>query len=497
MAMKRGFVLFVGGFLSVTAALRGQDTTAVRGGGDSVSIQFVNTDLRAVIQALGRYLDKPVLVGNIQPLRVTFETPAPVPRERVPAILQGLVTSQGLQFSEDSTFYRVGLAPPAPVVARGDAGPPSSGVRLFVIRLKHARAGDVAATINTLFGGTGQFSSNAGFSTGTLSDELRRNALRTMGVGAAPAVDTTRQRGGGANLSGPVTIVPDPLTNSLLIRASADDFRVITDAVNQLDIRSLQVLIQVLIVELRRDRGFELGLDLSAKPADGGTGHVEGALQFTDGVTNLVLRVMNLHGYEVEARVRAAARRGNAKIVSRPVVVASNNREARILVGSQRPFVQVSRSLPTDAAVRDQVVQYRDVGTKLTVMPTINVDGYVSLQIRQEVNNATEETQFGAPIISTREAETTVLVRDGQTVVLGGLRENQQDISSSGIPILSSIPLVGGLFGAQRNQWSDTELYLFITPMVLPTDAAADTAAAGALDRVDRSGVKLEHGKAP
>ncbi|NIM50776.1 MAG: hypothetical protein GTN78_24075, partial [Gemmatimonadales bacterium] len=140
----------------------------------------------------------------------------------------------------------------------------------------------------------------------------------------------------------------------------------------------------------------------------------------------------------------------------------------------------------------DQVVQYRDVGTKLTVLPTINADGYVSLFIRQEVNSATSETQFDAPVISTREAETQVLVKDGQTVVLGGLRERQHEVSKSGIPLLSAIPLVGGLFGFEERRTTETELFLFITPMVLPDDESAEAAAARALEAAQRAGVKLD-----
>ena len=212
---------------------------------------------------------------------------------------------------------------------------------------------------------------------------------------------------------------------------------------------------------------------------------------------NIVLQVMNLGPYDIEASLRAAVSRGDARIVSRPVVVASNNREARILVGAQRPFVQVSRSLPTDTPSRDQVIQYRDVGTKLTVIPTINQDGYVSLVIRQEVNSATTETQFDAPVIATREAETQVLVRDGQTVVLGGLRERQHEVTKTGIPILSSLPILGGLFGFQSRRTTETELFLFITPMVLPDDAAADSAAIRELQDVERAGVKVKRWEQP
>jgi general secretion pathway protein D len=132
------------------------------------------------------------------------------------------------------------------------------------------------------------------------------------------------------------------------------------------------------------------------------------------------------------------------------------------------------------------------VGTKLTVIPTINEDGYVSLVIRQEVNSATAETQFDAPVIATREAETQVLVRDSQTVVLGGLRERQQEVTKTGIPVLSSIPLLGGLFGFQSRRTTETELFLFITPRVLRDDASADAAATGALQDVERAGVRIQ-----
>jgi general secretion pathway protein D len=137
------------------------------------------------------------------------------------------------------------------------------------------------------------------------------------------------------------------------------------------------------------------------------------------------------------------------------------------------------------------------VGTKLTVIPTINQDGYVSLFIRQEANSATAETQFDAPVIATREAETQVLVKDGQTVVLGGLRERQHEVTRTGIPILSSIPILGGLFGFQSRRTTETELFLFITPMVLRDDVSADSAATRALQEVERAGVKLERPRRP
>ncbi len=138
--------------------------------------------------------------------------------------------------------------------------------------------------------------------------------------------------------------------------------------------------------------------------------------------------------------------------------------------------MQVSRSLPTDAPSRDQVIQYRDVGTRLTVRPTISTDGYVTLEIVQEVSSATNETAFDAPVISTREAATQVLVRDSQTVVLGGLIDRQDEVTSGGVPILSDIPIIGGLFGRQSRRATETELFLFLTPRILRNDVEVENA---------------------
>ena len=459
--------------LCCTSTARGQDTASVRDVNDQVSLRFVDTDLRSVVAALGRYLSKPVVASDLPAVKVSLQTPEPVSRAVVADLLRGVVEAHGLVFEEDSTFFRVGPRPPAPAAATaspsqtGAAGP----VQLYVIRLKHARAPDVAATVNLLFGNGGEFSGSPGLSTGTLSDELRRNVVPPD---TQPGVTTPTGAARNASFAGQVTIVPDQLTNALLIRATPADYALLKDAVDQLDIRPLEVLIEVLIVEARHDRTFSLGTSvfLPKQTLDGGTaeGQITGG-----GIGDMVIKLMGLGKAQIDATLNAAQEKGDVQIMSRPVLLASNNTEASFLVGSQRPFVQVSRSLPTDTPTRDQVVQYKDVGTKLSVRPTINEDGYVSLFLQQEVNAATAETQFDAPVISTREATTQVLVRDGQTIVIGGLTDHQVDKTSSGVPILSGIPIIGGLFGGTRRQSSSTELFLFLTPRIIRTDADADS----------------------
>jgi general secretion pathway protein D len=124
--------------------------------------------------------------------------------------------------------------------------------------------------------------------------------------------------------------------------------------------------------------------------------------------------------------------------------------------------------------VRDQVIQYRDVGTKLTLTPTINDDGYVNLQVIQEVSSATAETQFDAPVISTREASTHLFVKDGRTAVLGGLIDRQQERTRSGVPILMDVPILGSIFGSTRKTMANSELFLFLTPHIIGDDKDFD-----------------------
>jgi general secretion pathway protein D len=461
------------------SAAQQPDSTSVVAQGDSISVHFVDVDVRAAVQALAHYIDRPVVFGAINPSKVTLETPHAVSRQQAVTLLRGLLDSQGLELVADSGFFRVrqreqSVGPPPRDATNGAAGA-IGPIELFVIRLRHARAADVAATVNALYGRASALGETNTGPPSTLDQQLRQQQVPPAGV--SPTGDAAQVIPRPAELTGEITIVPDARSNSLLIRANSSDFELVRAAVDQLDIRPLQALIEVLIVEARRDRRFAFGVDATVQPQHvRGTDHTTiGGSQLGAGLGDFVLRVMHLGSIDLDATLTAAASRGDVKIVSRPVVIAANNEEASILVGSQRPFVQVSRALPTDNAARDQVVQYRDVGTRLVVRPTISQDGYVVLQVTQEVNSATSEVQFDAPVISTRTVRTELLVKDGQTVALGGLTDKQHDVNQGGVPLLSSIPLIGGLFGRSSRQTTETELFLFLTTRVIRTDAEADS----------------------
>lgn len=460
---------------------------------DSVTVRFVDADLRIVVQGLAVHLEHPLIIAALPSARVTLETPRPVARADVPALLRGLLESQGHELALDTAAALYRIRPKSePRQAEGTAARPSppapddNAQVLFTLRLRHARAADVAGTVNALYGRASALGELGGRAP-TLSAALR-DARLPSGPPVAPVAPQAVASAAGLNasLAGEVTIVPDPSTNSLLVRASQRDFELIRAAVQELDVRPLQVMIEVLIVEVRKDRGFSFGVSTTLPPtAIPGAGNATVSGSSTGiGLGDFAVSVMNVGGVDLNATLRAAAARGDVQIASRPIVLAANNEQAEIVVGSQRPFVQVSRSLPTDAPQRDQVVQYKDVGTRLSVRPTISADGYVMLEVVQEVNAVTTETAFDAPVISTRSVQTRLLVRDGQTAVLGGLSDRQRDANQSGIPILSGIPLLGGLFGRVTRRATETELFLFLTPTVLATDSDVDGATAPLRERV-------------
>ncbi|MGQ0813172.1 MAG: type II secretion system protein GspD [Gemmatimonadota bacterium] len=459
-----------------------QKPEGVRVTSTGIMLDFQDTDLRLVIAALGEAGGLNVVYAELPAKRVTLRTTLPVEKSQVPALLRSLAASNGMVVTEEGGFFRIDVpVGPSQDARQSQSAGKQEDARLFVYRLKHARAVRLAATLQSLFGGPAA-SYQSGFSRPSLSQGLRQQRIPPMDSVARPKVEVTVgavQTGLPGQLQGDVQIVPDEATNSLLVRAQPDDWQIVQQAAQALDLRPLQVLIEVIIAEVRRDRDLNAGV--SAK-ANNRSGDRSGELK-TTASNDFLLRLRQTGKIDIDIALAALSSSGRVRILSRPVVLAQNNQEARILVGSERPFVQVFRSLPTDAAVRDQVVQYRDVGTSLTILPTINPDGYVNLQVSQEVSTATNETQFGAPIISTREASTHLLARNGQTVVIGGLVDHQQDHARSGIPGLKEIPLIGALFGTTRISDRNSELFLFLTPHVVETDEDADRLRDGAEHR--------------
>ena len=364
------------------------------------------------------------------------------------------------------------------------------GLRTYVIPLKYAGAEDLAGTLGQLYGVT-----VAGGRAGSLDDRALSRSLDTFRsrenetfrtrqpVTAAPATASTGPRDstrGPGMLVGQTTIVASAPGNALVIRTAPPNIALLRETIDSLDKRPPQVLLEVTVAEINLGRGLEYGVDWSSVSNGSRT---SGGAQFgtpiapdsLTGIPDFLAKVTRLGSIDVRAVLRALSSTSEVKVLSTPEVLAVNNREARILVGSRFPFISSTR-LGNDVAV-DRSVQYEQVGTELTLVPTINDDGYVSVQLLQEVSTLTQQTvqaALNAPVIATREASTRAIMRDGQTVVIGGLIGTTEEVSESGVPLLREIPLVGWLFKRKSINRQRTELAIFVTPYIVRTDAEAD-----------------------
>jgi general secretion pathway protein D len=393
-----------------------------------------------------------------------------------------------------------------------------SGLRTYVYPLKHASAVELASTLGQVFGTSGggggapervrvQALENRSLSSDLEAfrrreieslEQRRQNPIPTMvapapATGAPPApADTVGTAGSG--LVGQTTIIPDQATNSLVIRTAPPNFPVLQETIDQLDIRPAQVLLEVLIAEVELDRATQYGVnwqlftqELVSGDSTRGITAGYGPQVFSDSALSgagFGLRVVSMANVSVRAIVQALASRVKVRVLSTPRILALNNEEARILVGSEVPFNQSTRT-GLDVIV-DQTVQFRKVGTQLTVIPTVNKDGYVTFRVLQEASALTAQTipsALNAPVITTREAETSAIVKDGNTIIIGGLISETHTITQSGVPVLQDLPLLGGLFRNKGNSRQRTELAIFLTPRVVMNDQQADSLLRGQRDK--------------
>jgi general secretion pathway protein D len=372
-----------------------------------------------------------------------------------------------------------------------------AGLRTYVYRLKHASPAELATTLSQLLGITVAAPTESpaeALQERSLSrslDQFRRRELEALEARreqplvtvspeelAPPQPGDTIPRGEPqpGTIVGQTTIVPNAATNSLVIRTAPPNYPLLEETIQALDVRPAQVLLEVLIAEIQLDKATEFGINWSilGRDVSARLGFPEVSDSALADFPGLVLRAVTLGTVDVRALLSALSSKSRVRVLSSPHVLALNNEEARILVGSEVPFSQSTRTGLTE--VVDRIVQFRDVGTQLTIIPRISQDGYVSIRLLQEVSaltNQTLEAALNAPIITVREAETSAIVRDGQTIVIGGLIAETQDRFESGVPVLKDIPLLGLVFKSTSNRNSRSELAIFVTPKVVYSDEDA------------------------
>lgn len=165
---------------------------------------------------------------------------------------------------------------------------------------------------------------------------------------------------------------------------------------------------------------------------------------------------------------------GRTKILSNPTISVVNNQEAKIHVGERRAFVTTTTTAGTNSTTVSEEVTYVDVGIQLSITPIINDDGYVTMTVKPEISsvigNVTTSSNNAIPIIDTSTAETTVIAKDGATIMIGGLGKEERSEDVKQLPFFSKLPVVGGLFKTKTNKVEHTELLILLTPIIFEGD---------------------------
>ncbi|QTA80612.1 Type II/III secretion system domain-containing protein [Desulfonema limicola] len=357
--------------------------------------------------------------------------------------------------------------------------------QIYVYSVKNGGAEELSQLLNTVFTGrtaedqentVKQAENEPGTALKTASPnpfgDKKKTEVKTASV-MKSSVKGSDFNNGSNTLKGDVKIIPDIVRNSLIIEAIPSDYKIIIDILKQTDVLPRQVLIEATIAEITLDNSTSLGVGWSfSKTGDGDTGLLtanigEQGLSYTIGLTEKWTHAIS-----------ALASKKKVNILSSPVILASDNKEAQINVSTKIPIPTTEYQYETDSQPIFQTsIQYRDTGLILSVTPHINERGLVSMDISQEISEEGAGIEVGGKNYSTfreRLVKTTLTVKDGQTIVLGGLMEETKDDGGSGVPFLSDLPVIGYLFGKKSNSFIKKELIILLTPRVIITQDDVD-----------------------
>jgi general secretion pathway protein D len=367
-------------------------------------------------------------------------------------------------------------------------------------------------------GATGSSTGLAGAAAGGTNNQNNSSAARTIERGNTPSQGTT---GTAPGLGGSVQVIADTETNTLIVRASPQDYQQVRKVLERLDASPRQVLVQVMVAEVSLTDALQygvewwiksalstggkswpgfFGLDGSSAPAKVGAISASGATPAVTGTgSGLNYAVFGSAG-QVIGLLNVLAKDTNVNVMSTPHVLASDGKIAKIEVGREIPIVTQTVSTPSTSLLgssnsTSNSVQYRPTGILLEVKPSITSTGRITLSISQEVSNLGDPVTAGGvdyPSFQKRKITTDATIEDGKTIMLAGLIEQRLENTGNGIPLLKDIPVVGALFGNTSKGKNKTELLITITPYIVSNREEADRLAGSFQDSLQKLRVMLQ-----
>ena len=377
------------------------------------------------------------------------------------------------------------------LIALMDKEVPQSGTSLHVYRLQNGNAEEMVKVLMNLPKDT-------------------RDPKAAAAAAAVPAAAAGR----GVSLSKDVNVVADKATNTLIITANRDDYRTLEGIIRQLDEPRPMVYIEALIMEVSVTKNFNIGVEwrglkeIETSSLNGlgpnatglgmagfsgsaiipqvsaATGAVAMPAGLSLGVIGAGIQIGDILFPNIGAVLQAYQKDSDVSILATPQLLTLNNEDAEINVGKNVPYITRSdTSVTVPGQVYGQSYEYKDVGIVLKITPNINEDQFVRLKIDQQLTKLTGE-QTVTPTTFKRAAKTTVVIKDNETVVIGGMIDDSTSIDTQQVPCLGDIPFLGWLFKTRGSGGDKTNLYIFITPHIVRNQAEAAALYKKKLDSV-------------
>ncbi len=364
------------------------------------------------------------------------------------------------------------------------------GVRVFVYHVQNAKSKDIVAMLQQIFlGGKAQ-----------TTDKTAKSSQESTSSAPAiqPVIVNAQSAGHEGVVSNIVKIFADEKLNAVVILGTRDDYEIIKQTISELDLVPRQVLLEGAIASLQLTDNMSLGLAWSLKTNLGNLNPINISFNPTSLTATPASDGLNVIGIDsgttVRAVINALASQSKAKLLASPHIMVSDNSEARIQVGQQVP-IPTSETYAAVGVLPQRTIQYKDIGIILKVKPQINDSGLISLQISQEVSTFSTIVLYSNEkqiILNKTEATTDLVVKDGHTIVIGGLIREDDSDAIAGIPWLIKIPLISYLFGNTTKEKNRTELVILLTPYIIKDQEAAANATYRVTNKITDEEVSKE-----
>src|SRR5579884_19245 len=394
-----------------------------------ITLDFNNVDLPVFVKFVSELTGKNFVIDERVKGKVTIFSPSKVSVDRVYDLFVSVLELKGFSVVQSGPVYQI--VPLAEV-------PPDRAVHVYTLE-------------------------------NTQAEEVAKVLLGLVAKTAGPARRAVRPTG---EISGTVQILSDKVTNSLIITATDEDYEVLKEVIQKLDMRRRQVFVEAVVLELEADKLRDLGTDLGVVFGyTSGNNSVAAIGGFNQNPSDLIalsqVPGVQVGTVNVRALLNALQSSTDVNILSTPQLLTSDNQKAEIVVAQNVPFPGAQSQ--TVGGNVQTTIERKDVGIILRLTPQVLENDLVKLDVYQEISSVvstaqTVGTTVLGPTTNKRSANTTVIVHDAQTVVIGGLIRHNVQVTDRKIPLLGDIPLLGWFFKFQERRLEKTNLLIFLTP---------------------------------